>query len=81
MFMHWVVLVGAFFILWFLALQIVLPIGVQSPHETGETVVEGADPGAPLKTNLKMKALIATGIAVVLWGILYTLVLLHILDL
>ena len=81
MFMHWVVLGGAFFVLWFLALQIVLPIGVKSPHETGDEVVAGADPGAPHQTNLGMKALIATGVAVVLWAILYALVLLHVLDL
>jgi predicted secreted protein len=79
--MHWIVLGGAFFILWFLALQIVMPIGVKSPHESGDAVVAGTDPGAPHKSYLGVKALIATGVAIVLWGILYALVLLHILDL
>jgi predicted secreted protein len=43
--------------------------------------VAGADPGAPHNPNLGLKALIATGVAVVLWGILYALILLHVLDL
>jgi predicted secreted protein len=79
--MHWIVLVGAFFIFWFLALQIVMPMGVKIPHEAGDSVVAGTDPGAPYKPNLGFKALIATAVAVVLWGILYALILLHVLDL
>ena len=79
--MHWIVLVGAFFIFWFLALQIVMPMGVKTPHEAGDSVVAGTDPGAPYKPNLGFMALIATGVAIVLWGILYTLILLHVLDL
>lgn len=79
--MHWIVLVGAFFIFWFLALQIVMPMGVKTPHEAGDSVVAGTDPGAPYKPNLGLKALIATVVAVVLWGILYALILLHMLDL
>jgi len=79
--MHWIVLGGAFFIFWFLALQIVMPIGVKAPDESGDAVTAGADPGAPHKSNLGVKALAATGIAIVLWIILYVLVLLHVLDL
>ncbi len=79
--MHWVVLGGAFAILWFLALQIVMPIGVKSSDESGDAKLAGADPGAPVHHNLGFKALIATGVAIVLWGMLYALVLLHVLDL
>lgn len=79
--MHWIVLVGAFFIFWFLALQIVMPIGVKMPHESGDDVVAGAEPGAPHNPNLGLKAMIATAVAVVLWAILYALILLHVLDL
>jgi len=79
--MHWIVLVGAFFIFWFLALQIVLPMGNRTAHETGETVTAGTDAGAPVKPQLGLKVMIATGAAVVLWGILYALVLAKVLDL
>ena len=79
--LHWVVLGGAFAIFWFLALQIVIPIGQQSPHETGETVQAGHDPGAPVEPRLGFKLAIATAAAVVMWAILYGLVLAGVLDL
>ena len=80
--MHWIVLVGAFFIFWFLShCRSSCPIGVKTPHEAGDSVVAGTDPGAPYRPNLGMKALVATVVAVVLWCILYGLILLHVLDL
>ncbi len=79
--LHWVVLGGAFIIFWFLALQIVIPIGGQSPHETGEDVKSGHDPGAPLRPRLGLKIAIATAAAVAMWAILYGLVLSRVIDL
>jgi len=79
--MHWAVLGGAFAIFWFLALQIVLPIGNQTAHETGEALVAGTEPGAPAKPRLTLKLAVATGAAAVLWLILYGLVLLKVVDL
>lgn len=78
---HWVVLGGAFVIFWFLALQIVIPLGVSSPHETLDKVEPGHDPGAPVRPRLGLKIAIATGAAAVLWAILYALILGGILDL
>ncbi|HEY5047670.1 MAG TPA: DUF1467 family protein [Rhizomicrobium sp.] len=78
---HWVVLGGAFAIFWFLALQIVIPIGADTAHEAGEAVQAGHDPGAPVRPRLLFKVGIATAVAVVMWGILYALVLGGILDL
>lgn len=78
---HWVVLGGAFAIFWFLALQIVMPIGAHTPHERGEDVHPGTDPGAPVNPRLGLKLLTATGAAVVAWGIFYGLILAHVLDL
>ena len=79
--MHWVVLGGAFAIFWFLALQIVMPIGAQTPHELGETLHPGADPGAPANPRILLKVGIATAVAIVAWAILYGLILAHVLDL
>ncbi|HTW34882.1 MAG TPA: DUF1467 family protein [Rhizomicrobium sp.] len=79
--MHWIVLGGAFAIFWYLALQIVLPIGNQTAHEAGETLVAGAEPGAPTRPRLGLKLAVATGSAVVLWLILYGLVLLRVIEL
>jgi predicted secreted protein len=78
--MHWVVLVGAYIILWFLALQILLPIGIRSPHESGEAIAEGADPGAPALPRLGLKIAIATAAATIIWAVFYGLVLTKVLD-
>ena len=79
--MHWVVLGGAFVIFWFLALQIVMPMGARSAHEAGETVVEGSEPGAPVRSHLGVKFAAATLAAIAMWIILYLLVLLKVVDL
>jgi predicted secreted protein len=79
--MHWIVLGGAFAIFWYLALQIVLPMGNRTAHEAGEALVAGAEPGAPIKPLLGLKLAVATGSAAALWLILYALVLLKIVDL
>jgi len=79
--MHWVVLGGAFAIFWFLALQVVLPMGNDTPQESGEALVAGTDPGAPTRPRLGLKLAVATGAAVALWLVLYALVLLKVLDL
>ena len=69
---HGAVLVSAFFILWFLALFCLFPIGL------GEVDPET---GAPLKPHLGLKILIATAIAAVLWAVFYALILFYVLDL
>jgi predicted secreted protein len=78
--MHWVVLVGAYIILWFLMLQILLPIGIRSAHESGEEADALADAGAPPNPRIALKALIASGVAAALWLIFYGLVLAKYID-
>jgi len=75
--MRGVVLAGAFIILWWFALLILLPIGTHA--DEGEAVA-GADPGAPHKPRLLLKAGIATAAAIVLWAIFYGLVLSGVID-
>ena len=70
---HNVALFGAFPILWFLALFCLLPIGMGAEIDP--------DSGAPLNPMLGRKALIATAIAIVLWGIFYALIVFGVLDL
>jgi len=69
---HASVLIGAYVIAWFLAFFCLLPVGL------GEVDPET---GAPLKPMLLRKAGIATGIAAVLWGALYALILTGVLEL
>ena len=78
---HWVVLGGAFVIFWFLALQIVMPLGAHSAHEIGESVGPGHDPGAPQQPRLLFKAGIATLAATVMWAILYALIITGVVNL
>lgn len=59
--------IAIYIILWWLAFFAMLPMGAHSPHEGDEATVPGVDRGAPKVTNLGKKALIAAGIAAVLW--------------
>lgn len=79
--MHWVVLAGAYIILWFLVLQILLPIGIRTAHESGEPSTALADAGAPSNPRLLLKAMIATIAAAAIWLIFYGLILAHVIDL
>jgi predicted secreted protein len=72
-FIHDVVLFGAFAILWFLTLFCLLPVGMGAPVDP--------ETGAPLLPMLGRKALVATGIAVVLWLVFYALIAFKVFDL
>ncbi|HEY2446970.1 MAG TPA: DUF1467 family protein [Rhizomicrobium sp.] len=69
--MRYVVLVSAFVILWFLALQILLPIGNGSAHENG----------IPANPRIALKVALATIAAAALWTIFYVLVLMRLINL
>jgi len=55
-------------ILWWLTLFIILPIGIRGQAEEGE-IVEGSEPGAPHKLDIKRKFVQTTIIASGLWVI------------
>ncbi|HEX3431741.1 MAG TPA: DUF1467 family protein [Rhizomicrobium sp.] len=78
--MRWVVLASAYAILWFLALQILLPIGIQSPHEERAAGLGGPDPGAPHNPRIGLKVVIASVAAALLWSVFYALVLMKVID-
>ena len=44
-----------YFIIWWLVLFMVLPFGIRNAHESGETVEEGNEPGAPVNPRLRPK--------------------------
>lgn len=58
-----------FAVIWFMVFFIVLPLRNQTQGEAGE-VVPGTHSSAPANANIKRKAKITTGIAVVLWVII-----------
>lgn len=60
-----------FFVIWWIVLFMVLPLGVQrdeNPHK-------GFEPGAPKNPNLKKKFLITTIFSVVIWAIIQVIML------
>jgi predicted secreted protein len=63
LFLHFVVLFSAYAVLWFLCLFCLLPVGLGAERDP--------ESGAPLSPMLKKKALIASGMAAVLWVAFY----------
>ncbi|PZO55486.1 MAG: DUF1467 domain-containing protein [Alphaproteobacteria bacterium] len=59
--------VAIYVILWWLAFFTMLPMGAQSLHEADEASVPGVERGAPKSHQLGLKAVIATGIAALVW--------------
>jgi predicted secreted protein len=59
-----------YFIIWWLVLFAVLPFGVHSQDESGETV-PGTDPGAPVAHGLKIKMIWTTVVATVVFAAFY----------
>jgi predicted secreted protein len=62
-----------FAVLWFLALLMLLPIGVRSQEEAGD-VEPGTPAGAPDQPMIARKMLWATGLSAALWLALYGII-------
>ena len=65
--MAWTTAAAIYFVIWWLALFVVLPFGVRNAAEEGVEVEAGHDPGAPTVPALKAKLVWTT---IVLWGLL-----------
>ncbi len=62
--------VAIYFVTWWITLFAILPFGVRRQHESGE-VVEGSEPGAPLRPQLWWKVLWTTVVSAVLFACFY----------
>jgi predicted secreted protein len=60
-----------YFIIWWLVLFLVLPFGIRNAHDTGDTVDEGNEPGAPVNPRLVRKAIITTILASLAFAAFY----------
>tara|TARA_R110002073_G_C9389194_1_gene573622 strand:- start:121 stop:462 length:342 start_codon:yes stop_codon:yes gene_type:complete len=58
--------VVVFFLIWWILLFTMLPIGITSQKEAGD-VVAGSEPGAPMRPNLAKKLWWTTAITSVIW--------------
>ena len=63
-----------FSVIWFLTFLCVIPVRLQTQGDVGR-VVPGTHAGAPEHHNLQKKAWITTGITLVLWIIISTIIL------
>lgn len=63
-----------FVVIWWLVFFITLPIGSKSYYEAGEESEVGHVESAPLKPRIWMKMLASTGIAAVIWLVIFFLV-------
>ena len=63
-----------FAVIWFLVFLVVIPIRLETQGDVGE-VEPGTHAGAPAKPNLKKKALITSGISLVIWIIITAVIL------
>ena len=61
-------------VVWWMTFLIALPIRVKTQGDLGK-VEPGTHAGAPQVHNLRKKALITTGVALVIWGILCAIIL------
>ena len=61
---------AVYFVIWWTVLFAVLPFGVRSQHEAGETVA-GTEPGAPVLPGLLKKAAITSVIAAVVFAFVW----------
>jgi predicted secreted protein len=63
--------IAIYFIMWWLILFTVLPLGVRNAAEAGVAVEEGNDAGAPVAHGLKWKAVLTTIITSVVFAMFY----------
>ena len=61
-------------VVWWMTFLIALPIRVKTQGDLGK-VEPGTHAGAPQVHNLRKKALITTGVALVIWGVLCAIIL------
>lgn len=64
--------IAVYFVVWWIVLFTILPFGVTSQSESGETT-PGTDPGAPTAPKLLKKALWTTIIAMPVFGLIHAL--------
>ena len=63
-----------FAVIWFMTYLVVIPFRLETQGDRGE-IVEGTHASSPEVHNLKKKALITTGISIVLWAIIASIIL------
>lgn len=61
--------ISVYFIIWWLVLFVILPLGMRSHAEEGVQHDDGGDPGAPINPNLKRKFFTTSWIAAIVLAV------------
>jgi len=69
--MKWTSMMAVYFVIWWITLFAVLPLGIKNAHEAGVKVEEGHDPGAPVVTHLWRVVGINTVVACFAFALVY----------
>jgi predicted secreted protein len=63
--------ISIYFVVWWVVLFAILPLGVVTHHDAGVPVPGGGEPGSPVNPNLKRKFITTTWVAAIVWGVIY----------
>jgi predicted secreted protein len=66
--------IAIYFIIWWAVLFVVLPWGIRNPHEAGEEIEAGHEPGAPVNPRLGRKAMITTVVTTIVFALVYGII-------
>jgi predicted secreted protein len=69
-----ITLVAIYVTIWWTTIFAILPLGANSHAEAGVEPPPGCDPGAPLKHNLKRKAITTTWVSAIVWAVLVVII-------
>jgi predicted secreted protein len=62
-----------YFIVWWLTLFAILPLGIRSQHENGE-VTDGTEPGAPMLPRMGRKVVLTTLVAIPVFALAWVFI-------
>ncbi len=69
--MNWYAVFAIYFLMWVICAFIMLPFGLRTPDETGETLLKGQADSAPSNFRPMMVVLRATVLSGLLFGLYY----------
>ena len=73
--------ISVYFVVWWVVLFAILPLGVRSHHQAGIEVPGGGEPGSPVNPNLKRKFITTTWVSAIVWAVIWAAVTFHLVPL
>jgi predicted secreted protein len=70
-----------YFIIWWIVLFAMLPIGVRTSEEAGEKAAPGTAESAPVMPNLLPKMVATTVVSTIIFAALYAIIVHHVITL